>query len=171
MERGVMNGMEIAERNGRLGTRDPGMLSWLRMMRVYAHVDRRTAELLKEHDLTVAQFDVIAQVGAHEGTTQQGLADALMVTKGNVTQVLGRLEERGLIERRQIPGRRGKCLFLTADGWALNRRVVPAQEAMVCEAFSCVPVDDRQRLHAILSQLDRVLTANRTTESHAGIDR
>jgi DNA-binding MarR family transcriptional regulator len=158
--------MEIAERSGRIGSRDPGLLAWLRLMRVYTRVDRRTAELLKEHNLTVAQFDVIAQVGAHEGTTQQGLADALLVTKGNVTQLLDRLEERGLIERRQIPGRRGKCLFLTAEGWELNRRVVPAQEAMVCEAFSCVPVEDRQRLHAILTQVDRALVANEAGESH-----
>jgi DNA-binding MarR family transcriptional regulator len=165
----VMNEMTIAERRGRLGRRDPGLLAWLRLMRVYTHVDRRTAELLKEYDLTVAQFDVIAQVGAHEGTTQQGLADALMVTKGNVTQLLDRLEERGLIERRQIPGRRGKCLFLTDPGWELNRRVVPAQEAMVYEAFSCVPVEDRQRLHTILTQVDRALVANGARESHVEI--
>lgn len=163
--------METIERNGRIGSRDPGLLAWLRMLRVYARVDRRTAELLKTYDLTVAQFDVIAQVGSHEGTTQQGLADSLMVTKGNVTQLLDRLEERGLIERRQIPGRRGKCLFLTAEGWELNRRVVPAQEAMVCEAFSCVPVEDRQRLNAILGQLDRGLTVNEADESHAEISR
>lgn len=163
--------METVERNGRLGSRDPGLLAWLRMLRVYTEVDRRTAELLKAYDLTVAQFDVIAQVGAHEGTTQQGLADSLMVTKGNVTQLLDRLEDRGLIERRQIPGRRGKCLFLTPEGWRLNRRVVPVQEAMISEAFSCVPVEDRQRLHTILVQLDRALTANEAVESHAEIDR
>lgn len=163
--------METTERNGRIGNRDPGLLAWLRLLRVYTQVDRRTAELLKAYDLTVAQFDVIAQVGAHEGTTQQGLADSLMVTKGNVTQLLDRLENRGLIERRQIPGRRGKCLFLTAEGWDLNRRVVPAQEAMVCEAFSCVPVEDRQRLHGILTQLDRALIANEEVESRTEIDR
>lgn len=171
MELGVTETMETVERNGRLGSRDPGLLAWLRMLRVYTQVDRRTAELVRDYDLTVAQFDVIAQVGAHEGTTQQGLADSLMVTKGNVTQLLDRLEDRGLIERRQIPGRRGKCLYLTADGWEVNRRVVPAQEAMICDAFSCVPVEDRQRLSAILSQLDRSLSADGADESHVEIDR
>lgn len=157
----------VAKRNGRLGSRDPGLLAWLRLMRVYAVIDRRTAELLKEFDLSVAQFDVIAQVGSHEGTTQQGLADALMVTKGNVTQLLDRLEERGLLERRSIPGRRGKCLYLTPEGWALNRRVVPAQEAMVTETFSCMPVEDRRQLNAMLGHLDRSLTANGAIDSHS----
>lgn len=162
--------METGHRSGRIGSRDPGLLAWLRLLRVHTEVDHRTANLVKEYDLTVAQFDVIAQVGSHEGTTQQGLADSLMVTKGNVTQLLDRLENRGLIERRQIPGRRGKCLFLTPEGWALNRLVVPKQEAMVTHAFSCIPIDDRLRLNAILGQLDRGLTANHASTSHAEIN-
>ncbi|CAN5382961.1 MarR family transcriptional regulator [soil metagenome] len=162
--------METAQRSGRLGSRDPGLLAWLRLLRVYTEVDHRTSTLVKEYDLTVAQFDVIAQVGSHEGTTQQGLADSLMVTKGNVTQLLDRLEDRGLIERRQVPGRRGKCLFLTPSGWELNRLVVPKQEAMVAAAFSCISVEDRVRLNTILGQLDRGLTANEASESHTEID-
>lgn len=162
--------METAQRSGRLGSREPGLLAWLRLPRVYTGIDHRTANLVKNYDLTVAQFDVIDQVGSHEGTTQQGLADSPMVTKGNVTQLLDRLEDRGLIERRQIPGRRGKCLFLTPSGWELNRWPVPKHGAMVASEFSIISVEDRVRLNTILGQLDCGLTGNKASESHIEIN-
>ena len=58
------------------------MLGWLRLMRVYQKVDRKSSEHLKHWGLSVAQFDVLAHVGASEGMTQQELADSLLVTRG-----------------------------------------------------------------------------------------
>jgi DNA-binding MarR family transcriptional regulator len=147
----------IAERHGRIGERDIGVIAWMRLARVYHLVDRATVELVKQFDLTTAQFDVIAQVGAKEGRTQQELADALLVTKGNITQLLDRLEERCLIERRAEPGRRGKMLYLTDSGWNLNRQVVPAQEAMIVALFDRLTGDDQIELNRILRQFNRVL--------------
>ncbi len=141
---------------GMLATRDAGVVAWLRLARVYSAIDRRTAQFLRQFDLTTAQFDVIAQVGAREGLTQQELADALLVTKGNVTQLLDRMEERGLIERRAASGRRN-ALYLTEVGWALNRQAVPAQEAMIASLFEPLDVEDRIRLGALLRRIDRAL--------------
>ena len=139
--------------------RDPGVLAWLRLARVYTAVDRRTGRFLRQFDLSTAQFDVIAQVGAHEGLTQQELAEALLVTKGNVTQLLDRLEERGLIERRAVPGRRGKAIHLTDAGRELNRQAVPAQEAMIASLFDALDIEDQIRLGALLRRIDRALGA------------
>jgi DNA-binding MarR family transcriptional regulator len=138
-------------------TRDPGVLAWMRLARVYTAIDRRTAQFLRQFELTTAQFDVIAQVGAREGLTQQELAQALLVTKGNVTQLLDRLEERGLIERRTAPGRRGKAIHLTETGRALNRQAVPAQEAMIATLFEPLEREDRIRLGGLLRRIDRTL--------------
>lgn len=60
--------------------RRPGLLVWLRLARVYQKVDRAAAEGMRCHDLSMAQFDVLAQVGAAEGISQQQLADSLLVT-------------------------------------------------------------------------------------------
>ena len=54
------------ERRGRIGERDIGVIAWMRLARVYHLVDRATVELVKRYELTTAQFDVIAQVGAQE---------------------------------------------------------------------------------------------------------
>ena len=154
----------IADRHGRIGERDIGVIAWVRLARVYHLVDRATVELVKRFDLTTAQFDVIAQVGAKEGRTQQELADALLVTKGNITQLLDRLEERCLIERRTEPGRRGKMLYLTDSGWRLNRQVVPAQETMIAGLFDRLGGDDRIELNRILRQFNRTLEQSSVEE-------
>ncbi len=135
---------------------DPGVLAWLRLARVYHKVDRATARLLKPWSLTVAQFDVMVQVGAAEGLTQQDLADKLLVTKGNVTQVLDRLEKDGLVERRQHG--RANLLYLTPRGRSLHDDVLPVQESMIGAAFGGLPPHERARLLAALRRLDHTLT-------------
>src|SRR6188768_2080802 len=152
------------ERRGQIGERGIGVIAWMRLARVYHLVDLATVDLVKQFELTTAQFDVIAQVGAKEGRTQQELADALLVTKGNITQLLDRLESRRLIERRTEPGRRGKMLFLTERGWRLNRQVVPAQEAMIAALFDRLTGDDQTELNRILRQFNRELGRSGTKE-------
>lgn len=125
------------------------------MMRVYQKVDRATAEHLRRWGLSVAQFDVLAQVGASEGITQQQLADSLLVTKGNVCQILDRMEGRGWISRR--PEGRTNRLFLTSGGRRLFDEVVPSQEAMISDRFSALSKGEREQLHALLRKLDRSL--------------
>jgi DNA-binding MarR family transcriptional regulator len=132
-------------------------LGWLRLMRVYHKVDRASAERLKEWGLSVAQFDVLAQVGASEGMTQQELADSLLVTKGNVCQLLGKMEGRGLISRVQ-EGRANR-VFLTEEGRRLFEKVVPDHEAMITERFSVLSEKEQNRLHELLRDLDRALEA------------
>src|SRR2546430_603222 len=97
------------------GTRP--LLAWLRLARIYQKVERAATGQLRPFGLSFAQFDVVAQVGAREGLTQQELAEALLVTKGNVCQLLAKLEAAGLVARR--PDGRANRLFLTDRGRAL----------------------------------------------------
>ena len=103
--------------------RGAGVVSWLRLVRVEQKVARVLAEDLRRRGLNMAQFDTLAHVGAAEGLTQQELADALLVTKGNVCQVLDRMERRGLVLRR--PEGRANRLFLTDEGRKLFEETIP----------------------------------------------
>jgi len=124
-------------------------------MRVYQKIDRASAENVRAWGISVAQFDVLAHVGAREGMTQQELADSLLVTKGNVCQLVGKLEDRGLISRCQ-QGRANR-LFLTFEGRRLFEEVVPAQEAMISERFSALSDEAQAQLHELLRKLDSTL--------------
>jgi len=131
-------------------------LAWLRLLRVSQKVERDLARQLKLWGLNNAQFDVLAHVGAAEGITQQELADSLLVTKGNVAQLLGRMERRGLIERRS-QGRTNR-LFLTDEGRRTFTEVVPAHEALIDDRLSVLLEEDQKQLFELLRRLDRALT-------------
>src|SRR5699024_5416574 len=96
--------------------------TWIRLMRVYQQIDKHTAGIMKQHGLSVSRFDVLVHAGVSEGRTQQQLADAMFVTKGNITQLLDGMEAEDLLYRR----RKGRTnhIFLTEKGWETRKRAM-----------------------------------------------
>jgi DNA-binding MarR family transcriptional regulator len=133
------------------------VLSWLRLVRVYQQVSRAAGECVRRSGLTLAQFDVLAQVGACEGRSQQALADRLLVTKGNVTQILDRMEACGLLVRRQVG--RTKTVCLTDKGRRLRDCVVPAMEATIRDQLRSLTEAEQRTLLVLLRTVDRDLEA------------
>lgn len=131
------------------------VLAWLRLARVFQKVDRSSIAHLRCHGLSLAQFDVLAHVGAAEGVTQQELADALLVTKGNVCQLLDRLERAGLIRRR--PEGRTNRIFLTQAGRGIFDEAVPSQEELIARLFRPLSGEEQHQLLHLLRKLDRAL--------------
>src|SRR6516225_1734565 len=115
---------------------------WLRLARVFQKLDHVAVEHMRSQDLSLAQFDVLAQVGSHEGLTQQELADHLLVTKGNVSQLVEKMEQRGLV-RRSAQGRTMR-LCLTQEGHALYNRSIPPHEELLARQFSSLSPTERR---------------------------
>jgi DNA-binding MarR family transcriptional regulator len=128
---------------------------WLRLIRVYQKITQAATAQLRPYGLTLAQFDVLAHVGAAEGLTQQDLADRLLVTKGNVSQLVDKLERAGLMTR--VPEGRACHLLLTDAGRALYREAVPAHEAFVDRQLSPLSRAEQIELLQLLRTLDRSL--------------
>jgi DNA-binding MarR family transcriptional regulator len=141
----------------RTGLRQPAVLAWLRLARVFQKIDMRSERFFRSQGLNTAHFDVLAQVGAARGMTQQELADALLVTKGNISQLLGKLEQAGLITRRQEG--RTNCLSLTDRGEALFRQVVPQQEALIADLLAPLSADEQRELLRLLRKLDQAIVS------------
>jgi DNA-binding MarR family transcriptional regulator len=139
------------------GLRQPGVLAWLRLMRVFQKIDSASARHFqsKEPKLSTAQFDVLAQIGAAEGRTQQELAESLFVTKGNISQLLDRMERQGLVRRCQEG--RTNTVFLTEQGRCLFDALVPAQEALIAGLLTPLTRDEQSQLLALLRKLDHEL--------------
>ena len=114
------------------------------MWRVVQKVEREAAEHLRAYGLNYAQFDVLAHVEAAEGSRQKELGESLHVTKGNVSHLVGQMERRGLVSRRQ-------------EGRRLFEEVVPAHEDLVHQLMSALPEEEQTRLHELLRGLDRSL--------------
>jgi DNA-binding MarR family transcriptional regulator len=135
--------------------RATGLLAWMRLARVFQKVDRAATESLRFRQLSPAQVDVLAKVGSSEGISQQELANALLVTKGNVCQLLDKMEGSGLLERR--PDGRLNRLFLTEVGRQVHDEVVPKHDAMLAGHFDTLTPKDQHELLRLLRQIDRSL--------------
>ncbi|MFI5272222.1 MAG: MarR family winged helix-turn-helix transcriptional regulator [Ktedonobacterales bacterium] len=129
--------------------------AWVRLARVFHKLDHALVAQLRAHGLSLAQFDVLIQTGRHEGLTQQELADRLLVTKGNVCQLLDRMEDAGLLERRQ-EGRANR-LALTDAGRRLYAEIVPEHEAEIARLLAPLARDEQRQLAALLRKLDSAL--------------
>ena len=134
---------------------DAAVVTWLRLARVYHQIQQAATAQLREHGLTLAQFDVLAQIGADEGLTQQELADRLLVTKGNISQLVDRMAQAGLVER--LPEGRVCRLALTCRGHALRDEVLPVHELLITRQLSGLCREDRETLRRLLRDLDRTL--------------
>ena len=80
------------------------------------------------------------------------------MTQGAITQLLDKLERRGLI--RRCPDGRLKRLVLTDTGRSLRDSVVPGQERFQAERFAALTAVEQRTLLTLLSKLQRAENAD-----------
>lgn len=111
--------------------KDPGDEPYLKVLRplveaFYAFLSKDDRHI-RSLGLTLSQFDVIATLGDTQGMTCKQLSEETLVTKGTLTGVLDRLEEKGLIERVfSEEDRRVTMVRLTRQGEKKFKEVFPA---------------------------------------------
>ena len=126
---------------------------WFRFIRLHRRAVNTVAAELRELGLSIPQFDLLSTLTEREGLSQQELAERLYVTKGNVSGLLDRMVEAGLVERRAIPGdRRSNALYLTSKGRDLANQGIAAQRSYVMRTLGTLPAQD-------LAELDRIVRA------------
>ncbi|MCS7255747.1 MAG: MarR family transcriptional regulator [Thermomicrobium sp.] len=134
-------------------TRHPAVRAWIYLMRIAYRTERESAAHAYEHGLTFAQLDVIFHIGKCPGITQQELAERMLVTPGNVTQLLQRMERQGLI--RRVPEGRAKRLYLTEKGQEYCEKLLPKQEQLHIQQFAGLTLEEQEELLHLLMKLDR----------------
>ncbi|MBV9171978.1 MAG: MarR family transcriptional regulator [Chloroflexi bacterium] len=133
----------------------PALLAWLRLVRVFQQIDRASTDSLRPQQISPAQLDVLAKVGISEGINQQELADALLVTKGNVCQLLDKMESNALIERR--PSGRLNRLFLTEKGRVIFETIVPRHDTLIGGYLGALSTSEQRELLRLLRRVDHSL--------------
>jgi len=115
---------------------------------------------LAEHDIPFGHWTFLRILWERDGLTQRELSREAGVMEPTTFAALKAMETRGHIERRQLPGNRRKVhIFLTAQGRALKRTLVPLAEDVNRIAVRGVAPADiaaaRRTLLAILVNLAR----------------
>ncbi len=126
---------------------------WFRISRIYNYSIRESNMHLRSWNLSAAQFDVLVQVGTYEHMSQQELADKLFVTKGNIAQLIKKMEDIGWIYR--VKEKKTNVLALTPVGRQLYNEVVPVQEDFQAAQFSGLTSDEKKTLLHLLGKVQR----------------
>lgn len=124
---------------------------WFRFMRLHQRLLGQITVRIRELGLSIPQFDLISTLTEREGISQSELAERLYVTKGNVSGLVDRLVQAGLVERRAIAGdRRSYAMHLTPEGRRLAEAGMAAQREFVANTLGKLPTED-------LAALDRLV--------------
>lgn len=127
----------------------------VQLVRTNAKFMQRMHRVFSRHGLSGPQFDVLATLHREEGIMQQELAARLLVTKGNVTGVVNRMEALGWIERRPDPDdRRTNRLYLAEQGKVLFAKVNPKHDALVYEVMAEFQPGEVQAFRRLLQRLE-----------------
>ena len=92
---------------------------WLRMLVCSTMIERELrAGLRSRFNVTLPQFDLLAALhDALDGLTMTELSQSMMVSNGNITGVVERLERDGDVRREAKPGdRRSSVIHLSEQG-------------------------------------------------------
>jgi DNA-binding MarR family transcriptional regulator len=101
---------------GELGRTDPGSQAWSLMHWMMVTNKHRLFAMAQEFDLAPQQMIALRMLGAGPRKMSE-LAQSLFCDNSNVTGIVDRLEERGLLRREVAEGdRRVKLLVLTKEG-------------------------------------------------------
>ncbi|KRW93719.1 MarR family transcriptional regulator [Paracoccus sp. PXZ] len=129
---------------------------WIRLLGVTRAAEGQLREFLRvRHDTTLPRFDVMAALyRRREGLSMTELSRMLLVSNGNATAVVDRLERDGLARRTPSEtDRRTVFVSLTPEGLAAFEGFAADHEAEVNRIFAGLTEEDIELLTEILKRM------------------
>jgi len=136
---------------------------WIRLLRASRIIEAELRErLVKEFDTTLPRFDVMAALHrTPHGMLMSDLSRFLLVSNGNVTGVVTRLIEDGLVTRTvdQLD-RRSATVRLTRKGRDTFLKMAAAHEQWMDAMFADLSDNQSDDLMRLLTHLRRSIEAH-----------
>jgi DNA-binding MarR family transcriptional regulator len=105
-------------------------------------------------NLTTSQADVIFTLGNTAGLTFREIGEQTLITKGTLTGVIDRLEQKQLVQRvQQHDDKRCTLVRLTKQGEQLFQQHFPAQISYLKQRFDGLSGQEKKELMRLLEKL------------------
>lgn len=115
------------------------------LMANQALIHKKLLAGLKDTDLSLGQPKVLEYLKEHNGSSQKDIAQGCHIEAGSLTSVLGRMEDKGMIERKMLNGnRRSLYVFLTAKGERLQKIVEKEFDFLEEKAFDGISKEEKE---------------------------
>jgi len=111
-------------------------------------------EHCRSHGATSIQYSILYTIERNPGIDQISLANLVALDRSNTGEVVGRLEEKGLLRRLSgATDRRTKRLHLTKAGAVLVKAMTPDVEKAQESILEPLTMDERQTFMTLLDKL------------------
>ncbi len=152
---------------GELGRTDPGSQAWSLMHWLMVTNKQRFFAMAQEFELAPQQMIALRMLGAGPRKMSE-LAQALFCDNSNVTGIVDRLEERGLVRREAAEGdRRVKLLVLTKEGERI-RAEITKRMAEPPPPIAALSERDQRALRDILKRAVETISDAEAADALAG---
>ncbi len=135
----------------------------LRLLSCETVIEQHLRTLLRQNfSVTLPQFDVLSELErAGDPLTMSQLSKELMVSNGNVTGVIDRLEKTRFVKRvRAEHDRRIQFIELTLKGRREFNRMASRHERWVAELLSELSMTDMNQLQDLLLKARQSVSTN-----------
>jgi DNA-binding MarR family transcriptional regulator len=132
---------------------------WLRLYSCTAAIEKQVQRSFARQGTTLARFDLLAALDRQsEGMTMSALSRALLVSNGNVTQLVQKLVKDGLVRIAPSPAdRRASIVRLTAKGRADFASLAAAHHDWIDGLLAGMDAGARETLYQGLGDLKRAI--------------
>ncbi len=139
--------------DGALGDRS-SVRVWLRLLSCTMAIEKEVQRRFAERGMTLPRFDVLAALDRHKEMNMGALSKALLVSNGNVTQLVQTLIRDGLVELHKPPAdRRSSIVRLTEEGRHQFARLARAHSDWIDQMLGGLDFTQRERLYVALGIL------------------
>ena len=130
------------------------VMLWVRLAMTFNVLYHEIKMELSKEKLTVPQLDIISCLDRSKGLPLSELAERLLVTGGNITGIIDRLERDGYVYReRDKKDRRIVRALLTEKGFDLYKSFLPRYKEIMRKINSVLTTEERQQLQRLLKKL------------------
>lgn len=129
---------------------------WLKVLKTQRMIENIVREKLRvEHQTTLPRFDVMAALHkSRTGMKMSELSGELKVSNGNVTGIIDRLVDDGLVMRVPVENdRRAMLVRLTVKGGEVFEEQAAAHESWIADLLVNLEAKDADDLTAKLKQI------------------
>ena len=139
--------------DGALGDRS-SVRVWLRLLSCTMAIEKEVQRRFIERGMTLPRFDVLAALDRHGEMNMGALSQALLVSNGNVTQLVQKLVRDGLVEMHKPPSdRRSSIVRLTPEGRDVFGRLARAHQDWIEQMVGGLDYTQRERIYVALGVL------------------
>jgi len=151
----------VLHRDSYAASQKEALKLWVVLARCFNSFAHAMTQENKNYELTPPQFGVL-EVLAHLGPMRMcDIGGKLLMTGGNVTGVVDRLEQKGLVRRVvDAQDRRTFFIHLTDAGMKLITEIFPRHAQQIEKLTNCLTATEKRTLTELLKKLGKTIQSS-----------